>query len=206
MKIAIRANEYQTKIVAQKFANNSNHIELLFVDSCVDADVYFDFLYDEMPPIFDGVNKQLVFINSLLQAEEKFAENVIVFNGWNSFFENNKLEICANEQIKNEVIATLLLLNYSPMFAPKITGLVSAKSVAMIINEAFFAIEDKVSSPQEIDIAMKLGTNYPFGPFEWCAFIGQQKIYLLLQKLAITDERYMPCKELANNNFHLHFS
>jgi 3-hydroxybutyryl-CoA dehydrogenase len=37
---------------------------------------------------------------------------------------------------------------------------------------------------------MKLGTNYPFGPFEWSKKIGLNKIYFLLNKLATEDSRY----------------
>ena len=73
---------------------------------------------------------------------------------------------------------------------PDEVGFVSARTIAMVINEAFFAIEDNVSSEQEIDIAMKLGTNYPFGPFEWASKIGLKNIYDLLSMLSKTDERY----------------
>ena len=66
----------------------------------------------------------------------------------------------------------------------------------MIINEAFFALEDNVSSKAEIDTAMKLGTNYPFGPFEWAAVMGLENILALLQKLYTTDSRYKPSQLL----------
>jgi 3-hydroxybutyryl-CoA dehydrogenase len=67
----------------------------------------------------------------------------------------------------------------------------------MIINEAYFALDDAVSSKAEIDIAMKLGTNYPWGPFEWAEKIGLNNIYLLLQKLSLTNKRYQPAPTLA---------
>jgi 3-hydroxybutyryl-CoA dehydrogenase len=41
---------------------------------------------------------------------------------------------------------------------------------------------------------MRLGTNYPFGPFEWSEKIGLENIYDLLNKLAATDDRYTPAK------------
>ncbi len=43
---------------------------------------------------------------------------------------------------------------------------------------------------------MKLGTNYPNGPFEWAEKIGIEKIYLLLQKLAEKEDRYQPAPAL----------
>jgi 3-hydroxybutyryl-CoA dehydrogenase len=44
---------------------------------------------------------------------------------------------------------------------------------------------------------MKLGTNYPFGPFEWAKEIGLNNIYFLLQKLSLTDKCYQPAPMLA---------
>src|ERR1700710_2457559 len=44
--------------------------------------------------------------------------------------------------------------------------------VAMIINEAYYALDAGVSSKESIDLAMKLGTGYPYGPFEWADRIG----------------------------------
>jgi 3-hydroxybutyryl-CoA dehydrogenase len=62
----------------------------------------------------------------------------------------------------------------------------------MIINEAYFALEDGVSSKEEIDIAMQLGTNYPYGPFTWGRIIGLKNIYDLLLKMAEINSRYKP--------------
>ncbi len=47
----------------------------------------------------------------------------------------------------------------------------------MIVNEAFFAFGEKISTIEEIDMAMKLGTNYPNGPFEWAEKIGIENIF-----------------------------
>ena len=44
---------------------------------------------------------------------------------------------------------------------------------------------------------MKLGTNYPFGPFEWMDRIGRDKIYALLLKLSRHQSRYLPAAYLS---------
>ena len=62
----------------------------------------------------------------------------------------------------------------------------------MIINEAYYAKDEDVSTEKEIDTAMKLGTNYPFGPFEWAQIIGIRNIYTLLKTLSEKDNRYIP--------------
>jgi 3-hydroxybutyryl-CoA dehydrogenase len=39
---------------------------------------------------------------------------------------------------------------------------------------------------------MKLGTNYPRGPFEWANLIGAERITGLLMHLSSADPRYAP--------------
>jgi 3-hydroxybutyryl-CoA dehydrogenase len=41
-----------------------------------------------------------------------------------------------------------------------------------------------------MDIAMKFGTNYPYGPFEWANLIGLSKIAKLLEILSLKNDRY----------------
>ena len=44
-----------------------------------------------------------------------------------------------------------------------------ARTLAMLINEAADAVAQRVCTPAGADVAMKLGVNYPQGPFEWLA-------------------------------------
>lgn len=77
-------------------------------------------------------------------------------------------------------------------------GLVSARILAMIINEAYFALGNKVSTKEDINIAMQYGTNYPHGPFEWAEIIGINKVYTLLKRLEQKDGRYKPAPLLES--------
>ena len=77
-------------------------------------------------------------------------------------------------------------------------GFIAARIISMIINEAYFALEENVSTKEQIDVAMKLGTNYPYGPFEWSKKIGLINILNLLQKLAQGDPRYTVCALLVH--------
>ena len=76
----------------------------------------------------------------------------------------------------------------------------------MIINEAYFALEESISTKEEIDIAMKLGTNYPYGPFEWGKKIGLKNIRNLLYELTLEERRYQPAplliKEASESQWH----
>jgi 3-hydroxybutyryl-CoA dehydrogenase len=74
-------------------------------------------------------------------------------------------------------------------------GLVTPRVVCMIINEAYYAVLEGTASREDVDLAMKLGSNYPFGPFEWSNRIGVKHVYELLEAVYedTRDERYKIC-------------
>ena len=133
-----------------------------------------------------------VFINSVAHTliEKNMPQHVVRINGWNGFLERDTWEIAGTISDDHEKI--LKVLNKKYIAVADEPGLVSARILAMIINEAYFARQDKVSTEKSIDIAMKLGTNYPFGPFEWKDKIGANNILTLLNKLQQSDTRYCP--------------
>jgi 3-hydroxybutyryl-CoA dehydrogenase len=136
-----------------------------------------------------------VMLNSCvhtLQQMQIVHQPVLRFNHWPTFNQRAKLEIAVN--VESLPVFEALLDTWQIEFekTADTPGFVSARIVAMIINEAFLALEEQVSTKTEIDTAMKLGTNYPKGPFEWCDAIGAIKVHLLLDALAIHEIRYKP--------------
>lgn len=77
-------------------------------------------------------------------------------------------------------------------------GLVLPRILAMLVNEAAFAVMEGVSTPEEIDRAMQLGTHYPHGPLEWGDRIGLDLIYDVLMGLQaeLGEDRYRVCPTL----------
>jgi 3-hydroxybutyryl-CoA dehydrogenase len=59
------------------------------------------------------------------------------------------------------------------------------RTIAMIVNEAAFALQENVATAADIDTSMKLGTNYPKGPLAWCDEIGAYTIVAILEALQI---------------------
>ncbi len=131
-----------------------------------------------------------VFINSVSKTLSSIAakKNVIRINAWEFFFEKDLWEIAG--EVSLEIKAILQCINKKYIVVNDVPGFVTARTIAMIINEAYFAFGDNVSSQADIDIAMKLGTNYPYGPFEWAKKIGLKNVHSLLQILSTNDERY----------------
>ena len=62
-------------------------------------------------------------------------------------------------------------------------GLVVARTIAMLVNEAADAVQQGVCTEQGADAAMKLGVNYPAGPFEWLARWDALAVVRLLDAL-----------------------
>jgi 3-hydroxybutyryl-CoA dehydrogenase len=77
-------------------------------------------------------------------------------------------------------------------------GLVLGRILAQIVNEAHFAIGQGVASTDDCDIAMRLGFNWPRGPFEWTAAIGPDRVVSVLDELRaeLGEERYRVAPEL----------
>lgn len=69
---------------------------------------------------------------------------------------------------------------------------IAARVLATIVNEASSAVADGVASPEAVDTAMRLGTNYPSGPLEWGERIGLSHVVHTLDALhaSVPDGRY----------------
>lgn len=140
---------------------------------------------------YDQLSKP-VFLNSVTDTlkEKQFPANVFRINGWASFIERPVWEIAGN--INADAKAIIDSMGKKLTHVKDEPGFIAARIISMIINEAYFALGENVSSKAEIDIAMKLGTNYPYGPFEWAEKITVGNVLRLLERLAIQDIRCNP--------------
>jgi 3-hydroxybutyryl-CoA dehydrogenase len=189
---AVTQKELQDKQIRQG-------VQVYFVSAIEDAshqtDAFF-YLADEeqLEKDIEKIKKlqSPVFVNAVLTTLKSLPPNCIRINGWPGFLLNKTLEVSAND-VNAEAAAKILKgLGWEHLMVPDIVGFIAPRTIAMIINEAYFALSEEVSTKQEIDTAMRLGTNYPYGPFEWSEKIGLKKIYNLLIQLSQTDKRYIP--------------
>ncbi len=86
----------------------------------------------------------------------------------------------------------LQALGFAPQRVADTPGLVVARTVAMLVNEAADAVQQGVCDEAGADAAMKLGVNYPAGPFEWLSRWSATEVVALLQALdgCYRGERY----------------
>ncbi len=162
------------------------------------SDAFFDFSFDnteERKAIFRSLGDKPVFVNSVthtLQEIDHGAGLLFRFNGWPTFINKPLWELAAEDNHSTGIQSLFSSLGWGVKLVPDISGMIAPRVISSIINEAYFTLGDDVSSKEEIDIAMKLGTNYPYGPFEWAEKIGLKNIYNLLMKLSLEDSRYQP--------------
>ena len=196
MRIVILATEEQKQeIIISK--NAANKPDLIFIKSISELENYaeFDafFLLTAYTPVisFDSFSGKPVIINSVVDTLEslRLPSNFSRINGWHGFLKRPIWEIASNSKAITE--AVFKSIEWNILFVEDEPGLVGARVLSMIINEAYFALGENVSTINEIDLAMKSGTNYPLGPFEWQDKIGTQNIYMLLNKLSETNKRYL---------------
>jgi 3-hydroxybutyryl-CoA dehydrogenase len=194
MRIAVCANEEQKSEMLDKGTDNG--VDYVWLDKqcriIEGVDACIDLLFDET-----NVEKNIfvedipVFANATIVTSSKLPANYLRINAWTGFLNREIVEVStSNQNIKEMAEEILHGLQWKFLWTPDEPGMISARIISLVINEAYFALGEKVSTKEEIDVAMKLGTNYPYGPFEWSKRIGSRKIFLLLKKMEEEDKRY----------------
>lgn len=75
-----------------------------------------------------------------------------------------------------------------------IPGMVVMRTLAMLANEGFDAVNQQVCNEEAVDIAMQGGVNYPRGPISWASEVGLARILHVLRNLGASygEDRYRP--------------
>ncbi len=174
------------------------------------SDLAIDFILDEDPfqvEIYTEKLNSKVFVNtakiSLAElsnlANHNLKSKLFGFNGLPTFLNRSVLEASVlNPEDESQLAELCKTLNTEYLLVDDRVGLVTPRIICMIINEAYYTAEEGTASREDIDLSMKLGTNYPYGPFEWCERIGIKHVYELLEAVYedTHDERYKICSQL----------
>jgi len=203
MQIVVLSNE---SLTAEFIDNEPLIYDLVFINNIsqvenqLNADVVIDLLFDNSPERITILKQQLpklVIINSVADTLTETNIDFIRINGWPTFLKSTIIEASGlQDHLKQKAERVFKQLNKTLEWLPDQPGFVTPRVISMIVNEAYYALSEGVSSKPQIDIAMKLGTNYPYGPFEWVEKIGLKNIIALLNKLSEQNLRYSPCKML----------
>ena len=78
-------------------------------------------------------------------------------------------------------------------------GFIANRLLMPYINEAVFALHERLGTKEDIDTTMKLGCNMPMGPLTLADFIGLDTCLAIMQELhtQLGDAKYRPCPLLV---------
>jgi 3-hydroxybutyryl-CoA dehydrogenase len=98
----------------------------------------------------------------------------------------------ASAHAQTVAINTLAACGWHAEVMADAPGLWAARTVCMLINEGADAVHQGVCNEAAADAAMKLGVNWPMGPFEWLQALGVEQVVSVLDHLfsATRSERY----------------
>lgn len=210
-----QSEEISSKISAEHTVKLVDSLNGINAESEV---VVFDFSFDDSPDdleLYSGLSNSHLFINSTRTslAELTFfgdnkLPNLYGIAGDPTFLERPLLEVSAHHNNRANTKELFSQLGLEATLVDDRVGLVTPRIIAMIINEAYYTVMEGTASREDIDTGMKLGTNYPMGPFEWAASWGIANIYELLEALHLDskDERYKICPLLKQEYLKLAYS
>jgi 3-hydroxybutyryl-CoA dehydrogenase len=106
-------------------------------------------------------------------------------------------------QTLSEAIGLFQALGKDVSVIGDVPGMIVARTVARIVDLAHDAVAKGVATEEDIDTAMRLGVNYPLGPFEWCRRLGRSWACSLLDDLHQRDPsgRYAPSLALYRHAY-----
>lgn len=85
-------------------------------------------------------------------------------------------------------------LGKSTVLAKEAPGFIVNRILIPMLNEAIFVLEHGLASMEDIDDAMKLGTNQPMGPLQLADLIGLDTVLAICECLhgELGDDKYRP--------------
>lgn len=203
MKIGVIGDKLNLEEVQSRITNH----DVIFVSTqdltggLENLDCVFHFTIDENPDHLESLRELTdlpVFLNSVKTSLAELAylygnlgTHVYGFNGLPGFFNRSVLEVTLQES-DADIKGIMDPLGLEYLVVADRVGMATPRVIAMIINEAYYTLQEDTATAEDIDLGMKLGTNYPFGPFEWAKKIGVHHIYELLESLYqdTKDQRY----------------
>ncbi len=210
MEILVVGTAEQATECRQKFGVNHTLRVFQGVDRATEAlksaNVVFDFVTPDdssrlkayknarLPTLF--FDTTLTRLSDLMEEARDLKNPVFGFCGLRTFVNRELLEVAMRKEGDRPVLESVCsaLCTDFRIVADQ-AGMVTPRVICMIINEAYFTLEEGTATREDIDLAMKLGTNYPWGPFEWGERIGLGNVVRVLTASGeeTRDSRYQVC-------------
>ncbi len=102
--------------------------------------------------------------------------------------------LATNDETRNTVFEVCEKMGKTPIEANDSPGFISNRVLCPMINEAIFALQEGVGTPEAIDQVMKLGMNHPMGPLTLADLIGLDVVLFVMEVLQrdLGEDKYRP--------------
>jgi 3-hydroxybutyryl-CoA dehydrogenase len=102
--------------------------------------------------------------------------------------------LATSDQTTQTILETCRVMGKEPVEANDSPGFISNRILCPMINEAIFALQEGVGTPEAIDAVMKLGMNHPMGPLALCDLVGLDVVLSVMEVLQrdLGDDKYRP--------------
>lgn len=205
MNIALTGSAIKKEELKSKISSKCNISEFEFGSEFPKADLLIDLDFDnhpqrimayadlDIPILLSAVKIQLMAVLGHFGVSRK---KVFGINAIPTFINRDLSEVSSaydsDRSIFEELASTLDL---KLEWVEDRVGMVSPRVLFMIINEAYYTLQEGTAGKSDINTGMKLGTAYPHGPFEWVDMIGIEEIFQTLDAMYLDtrDERYKIC-------------
>ncbi|MBI3738697.1 MAG: 3-hydroxybutyryl-CoA dehydrogenase [Chloroflexi bacterium] len=133
-----------------------------------------------------------------IAAQTKRPDKVIGMHFMNPVPLMKLVEIIKGLATSNETLETTkdicMLMSKLPVEANDSPGFISNRILCPMINEAIFALQEGVGTPEAIDQVMKLGMNHPMGPLTLADLIGLDVVLFVMEVLQrdLGEDKYRP--------------
>jgi 3-hydroxybutyryl-CoA dehydrogenase len=103
--------------------------------------------------------------------------------------------LATSDETTAATVAVCKAMGKEPMEAKDSPGFISNRILCPMINEAIYALQEGIGTPEAIDSVMKLGMNHPMGPLTLCDLIGLDVVLFVMEILQrdLGDDKYRPC-------------
>ena len=102
--------------------------------------------------------------------------------------------LATSDETTQTILEACRKMGKEPVEARDSPGFISNRILCPMINEAIFALQEGIGTPEAIDTVMKLGMNHPMGPLTLADLVGLDVVLYVMEVLQrdLGDDKYRP--------------
>jgi 3-hydroxybutyryl-CoA dehydrogenase len=102
--------------------------------------------------------------------------------------------LVTSDETTSAILQTCRVMGKEPVEAKDSPGFISNRILCPMINEAIFALQEGIGTPESIDSVMKLGMSHPIGPLALADLVGLDVVLAVMEVLQrdLGEDKYRP--------------